>query len=115
MIDYENYTYTKEEAIKYFLMGLLLSSFIAILFYKSIWAVLLFSPFALFFLKFMKEKKKRRKNALYCGSILLGVDLWYLMTCGNMQDYKRVIVCSVLWTLVILVWLTDIHKQSVSK
>lgn len=64
---------------------------------------------------FMKEKKKRRKNALYCGSILLGVDLWYLMTYGNMQDYKRVIVCSVLWTSVILVWLVDIHKKSVLK
>ena len=62
MIDYENYTYTREEAVKYFLMGLLLSSFIAILFYKSIWAVLLFSPFALFFLKFMKEKKKKARK-----------------------------------------------------
>ena len=62
MIDYENYTYTREEAIKYALMGLALSSFIAILFYKSIWAVLLFSPFAFFFLKFMKEKKKKARK-----------------------------------------------------
>lgn len=62
MIDYNSYSYTKEEAIKYFLMGLLLSGCIAFLFYKSIWAVLLFSPFALLYVRYKKEKLKKARK-----------------------------------------------------
>lgn len=62
MIDYETYSFSREEKIKYILMGLGLSSVLAYLFYKSIVAVLLFSPFTFFFLKRKQEEKKKQRK-----------------------------------------------------
>lgn len=45
-----------------------------------------------------KSKVARKKEWIggYLGSVFLFVDLWYVMTNGHMQDYKRLIVSSVL-------------------
>lgn len=60
--DYSSYTYSGEEWIKYFLIGIALSSLVGILFYKSIWVVLLFSPFGFVFLEYQRRILcKRRK------------------------------------------------------
>lgn len=48
-----------------------------------------------------KEEKKKNvfSTTLYGGTIALGVNLWYVVMSGNMQDYKKVIVCSLFWAM----------------
>ena len=62
MKQYDTYLFSKEEKRKYFLMGLLISSALAFLFYKSIWAVLLFSPFAFVFLQYQKRELVKKQK-----------------------------------------------------
>jgi len=54
IIDYEDYQYSLRENIRYILQGTLFVSILGILFYKSIFGVLLLSPLILFY-----RKKKR--------------------------------------------------------
>lgn len=62
MKQYDTYLFSKEEKRKYFLMGLFISSALAFLFYKSIWAVLLFSPFAFVFLQYQKRELVKKQK-----------------------------------------------------
>lgn len=62
MKQYDTYIFSKEEKRKYFLMGLSISSALAFLFYKSIWAVLLFSPFAFVFLQYKKKELVKKQK-----------------------------------------------------
>lgn len=72
--DYSTYTYTRQEKIKYFLMGIGLSGIVGILFYKSIWAVILFLPFGFVFLEYKRrilcEKRKWEFNQQFRQGIL---------------------------------------------
>jgi Flp pilus assembly protein TadB len=54
-MNYEEYHYSKGELIRYLSVGLLVSSSLSYLFYRSIFAVILFSPFSLLY---VKKKKK---------------------------------------------------------
>ena len=62
MKQYDTYIFSKEEKRKYFLMGLSISSALAFLFYKSIWAVLLFSPCAFVFLQYQKRELVKKQK-----------------------------------------------------
>lgn len=56
MMDYTKYRYSREEFVRYLLIGLGLSSGIAYLFYKSLFAVFLFSPSVILYLKSKKKE-----------------------------------------------------------
>ena len=43
------------------------------------------------------ERKRNVRLILMCVIHSLGINLWYVMTSGHMQDYKKVLVISVLW------------------
>lgn len=49
-----------------------------------------------------RERRLGRWQLLYCVAIVCMVNLWYVLTSGNMQDYKKVMVISVLWTVLVL-------------
>ena len=72
--DYSTYTYTRQEKIKYFLMGICLSGIVGILFYKSVWAVILYLPFGFIFLEYKRrilcEKRKWEFNQQFRQGIL---------------------------------------------
>lgn len=62
MTDYKVYKAKGKERTKRLLTGFLISSALAVLFYKSVVAVLLFSPFAWIYLKYSeKGLMKKRK------------------------------------------------------
>lgn len=62
MTDYKVYTAKGKERRQLLLTGFAISSLLAVLFYKSVVAVVLFSPFAWIYLKYReKELMKRRK------------------------------------------------------
>lgn len=66
MIDYNSYKYSREELLKYTIIGLSVTSMIAYLFYKSIIVVILFSPACFIYLrkkkKMLMEKRKWQLN-----------------------------------------------------
>lgn len=45
------------------------------------------------------RRKRSTRLLLYCTIIILITDLWYVMTSGHMQDYKKVPIISVLWAI----------------
>ena len=62
MTNYNVYTYSRKEKVKYSLIGICIFSVIGILFYRSVWAVLVFAPFTYFYLKYKKNQLiKERK------------------------------------------------------
>lgn len=52
--------------------------------------------------KSREEKKRSRRILCYLASLSLSVNLGYVLISGNMQDYKKVIVCSVLCTMLLI-------------
>lgn len=63
---YDTYTYTKKELAKYGGIGVLLGTAVNILFYQSLWAILLIIPITYIYLKEMrKELLKRRRQRLH--------------------------------------------------
>ena len=34
--------------------------------------------------------------------MILTVDIWYVLTCGNMQDYLKVPMITVLWAFLVI-------------
>lgn len=74
MIDYRRYHYKKEEFFKYLFKGFLISSIIAYLFYQSVVAILLFSPFAFLYVNRKKkqliEERKWQLNLQFREGIL---------------------------------------------
>lgn len=56
VIDYESYTFTKEELVQYLSIGILLVFFISYLFYENILISFLFLPLSILYLK--KQKRK---------------------------------------------------------
>ncbi len=49
--------------------------------------------------KATNRSKKKQWLGLYLGTVSIAVNLWYVMTSGNMQDYKKVMLISILWAL----------------
>lgn len=72
--DYGTYFYSREEWIKYFLIGIGISSLVGLLFYKSLWAVILLLPFGFVFLEYERkklcEKRKWEFNQQFRQGIL---------------------------------------------
>ena len=72
--EYDTYIYTREEWIKYFLVGIGLSSMVGFLFYKSIWAVILLFPFGFVFIEYQRkilcQKRKWNFNQQFRQGIL---------------------------------------------
>jgi tight adherence protein B len=73
-MNYQEYRYTKKEFITYLSYGLILSSLLAYLFYQSIIAVILFSPFSIVYMKQKRfqliEKRKWQLNLEFREGIL---------------------------------------------
>ncbi len=57
------------------------------------------------------KKKKRTERKEWIGAYLCGVsiliNLWYMMVSGHMQDYKKVLVISILWGMLVIKVLED--------
>lgn len=50
-----------------------------------------------------KAKKRRLYGTLvYAGTMLLAVDVWYVLVNGNMQDYLKVPVITMLWAFLMI-------------
>lgn len=62
MEDYKNYHATGREKMGLLVKGMLLTTALAWLFYKSIWAVLFAAPFALFYVKAQEKKKAEERK-----------------------------------------------------
>lgn len=62
MEDYRTYHATGREKIGLLVKGMLLTTAIAWLFYKSIWVVLLAAPFALFYVKAQEKKRAEERK-----------------------------------------------------
>ena len=65
--------------------------------------------------KSKEEKVERSRMLLYGASISLSVNLGYVIMSGNMQDYKKVILCSVFCTLLLIAMLIDAEEKGLRK
>lgn len=48
------------------------------------------------------KKRKRRRVSAYCTVVILTIDIWYVLTCGNIQDYLRVPAITTLWAFLLI-------------
>ncbi len=58
-----------------------------------------------------RQPGERNYIAGYFSAVSLFVNLWYVMNNGHMQDYKRLIVNSVLWTFLLIYLLVRTEKE----
>ncbi len=60
---------------------------------------------------FLFKKRKRSEKKEWIGAFLCSVsiliNLWYMMVSGHMQDYKKVIIISILWGMLVIKILED--------
>jgi len=56
-------------------------------------------------------RKRSTRLLLYCTMVVFMTDLWYMMTSGHMQDYKKVPVISVLWAIGIIAVLNRTEEK----
>lgn len=59
-----------------------------------------------------RNSAKKEWIGAYLCSISIFINLWYVMSNGHMQDYKRLIVNSVLWAMLIVKLMADVEKKS---
>lgn len=60
--DYSGYRFTKKEWLRYGMEGFLILCLIGYLFYHSLWAVLVLSPFLYYFMKEKKRELSKRRS-----------------------------------------------------
>ncbi len=61
-----------------------------------------------------KSGKKKQWIGLYLGTVSIALNLWYVMTSGNMQDYKKVMLNSILWAF-LYAWMACKSSETFSK
>lgn len=71
--EYSSYIYTRGEWIKYFLIGIGLSSMIGFLFYKSIWVVILLLPFGFVFLEYQRKILCQKRKWIFNQQFRQGI------------------------------------------
>lgn len=73
MTEYGTYKMSVKEKVKYGFLGFGISGGIAYLFYKSIWAVLMFSPFVFWFLKYQAKILGKNRKKQFEQEFLQGI------------------------------------------
>ena len=86
MTDYKVYKAKGKERTKRLLTGFLISSALAVLFYKSVVAVLLFSPFAWIYLKYSEKGLMKKRKWEFNQQFKQGRRCRYYA--GIFMDYK---------------------------
>ena len=85
----------------------------------SAWCILLVLCALLGILSEREKKATDKSNkkqwiGLYLGTVSIAVNLWYVMTSGNMQDYKKVMLNSILWAF-LYAWMACKSSETFSK